>query len=88
MTVQYTTKFLKQLSHRPSADRSRIERFVFSKLPTLASLGNTGKIERMVGHPGFYKIRFGDYRVGLQQQGDTLILKAVMHRKDIYKYFP
>jgi mRNA interferase RelE/StbE len=88
MTVQYTTKFLKQLSRIPASERSRMELFIFSKLPRLVSVGDTGKIERMVGHPGFYKIRFGDYRVGLQQQGDILILKAVMHRKDIYKYFP
>jgi len=88
MNIQYRKKFLKQLAQIPSIERSRIEQFVFAKLPTLVSLGDSGNIERMVGYRGFYKIRFGDYRVGLQQQGDTLILKAVMHRREIYKHFP
>lgn len=42
----------------------------------------------MKGYIGFYKIRFGDYRIGLKVEGDVVILERTLHRKDIYRYFP
>jgi mRNA-degrading endonuclease RelE of RelBE toxin-antitoxin system len=42
----------------------------------------------MQSYRGFYKARFGAYRVGMTVDNDTLILQVVMDRKDIYKFFP
>lgn len=36
----------------------------------------------------YYRIRIGNYRLGLKQEQDTLTLLRFMHRKDIYTYFP
>jgi len=43
----------------------------------------------MKGHKGFYRIKIGDYRVGieLKSKGEILMI-LVAHRKDIYKRFP
>jgi len=35
-------------------------------LPGVTSIYVFGKAEKMKGYKGFYKIRFGDYRVGLE----------------------
>ncbi len=42
----------------------------------------------MIGYKKYYKIRFGDYRVGLKKENDTIVIETVKHRKEIYKYFP
>jgi mRNA interferase RelE/StbE len=43
----------------------------------------------MKGHPRFYRIRVGDYRVGFELTGpNEILLILVAHRKDIYKRFP
>ena len=42
----------------------------------------------MKGYANFYKIRFGDYRLGLQIINDRIICERVLHRKEIYGYFP
>ena len=88
MKVEYRKRFLKELANILSAERKEIERFAFDDLLTLESITKSGKIERMKGYPGYYKIRFGHYRIGLRLEGDTVILERVLHRKDIYKYFP
>jgi len=44
--------------------------------------------EKMQGYDGFYKVRFGNYRLGLAIENDLVIVKTVMHRKEIYKFFP
>jgi mRNA-degrading endonuclease RelE of RelBE toxin-antitoxin system len=42
----------------------------------------------MAGFPGFYKARFGDYRLGARLDGEVLILERVLDRKEIYRKFP
>jgi len=35
-----------------------------------------------------YRIRVGDYRIGLKLEGDLATFIRILNRKDIYKYFP
>jgi mRNA interferase RelE/StbE len=42
----------------------------------------------MQGYERFYRIRLGDYRIGLELVGDELIFTRFLHRKEVYKYFP
>lgn len=88
MRVRYQKAFLKELASIPPNLRARIEQFVFEELPQADSLEETGKAERMKGYPGFYKARFGDYRIGMRVEGGSVILERVLHRKDIYRKFP
>jgi len=88
MKVQYSKNFLSQLSKIPSGTRRRIEHFVFIELPSISHIELSGRIEKMKGYQGFYKARFGTFRVGIIKQSNTIILKTVLHRKDIYNYFP
>lgn len=88
MKVEYRKRFLKELARIPAAQRKEIELFVFDELPRLHSIAESKNIERMKGYPGFCKSRFGDYRVGLRLENDTVIVERVLHRKDIYRYFP
>lgn len=53
---------------------------------TLTELPNVKKIK---GYNSFYRIRIGDYRLGLEEiKGSGICLTRFLHRKDIYKYFP
>jgi mRNA interferase RelE/StbE len=79
---------LKDLSGIPAKTRVRIEFFVFSELLELDGVDQCGKMERMSGYPSCFKIRFGDYRVELRLEDDTIILERVLHRKEIYRFFP
>ena len=88
MKVYYRKKFLKQLSKLPHDIRAKIEQFAFDELPKINSIQESGKIEKMSGYKNYYKIRFGSYRVGIKSEDNSLILQIVMHRREIYKYFP
>ncbi len=61
---------------------------IFEILPEIFSIGESGKIEKMSGYSGFYKMRFGVYRVGMKLEKNILVLKTVMHRQKIYQVFP
>jgi mRNA interferase RelE/StbE len=88
MEVSYSKKFLKQLAGVPGEIRVKIENFAFNELVSVSSVSSLGKVEKMQGYDGFYKVRFGNYRVGLVIENERITVKTVMHRREIYKFFP
>ena len=44
--------------------------------------------KKLKGSKTYYRIRIGDYRVGLILEGDTLIFVRFLSRKEIYRFFP
>ena len=88
MKVKFKKQFLKQLAALPKEFRGKIESFVFEELPRLSSIAESGKIEKMHGYNNYFKIRFGSYRVGLKLENEEIIVQIVMHRREIYRFFP
>ncbi len=88
MIVKFDKRFLKDLSRIPSIHRLRIENYSFNVLPNCNSLSEPGNIEKLRGYKFYYKVRFGEYRLGIRQNNEGIVLERVLHRKDIYKVFP
>ena len=84
MIIEYRKKFLKELSKIHIGERLRIESFVFKELPKANTIFELGNVEQMKGYPTYYKIRFGQYRIGLKMNDNKVILERALHRKDIY----
>ena len=87
MNILYHKKFLKDLSSLPSGDRVRIEKYAFDHVTTLKAFDQLGA-EKLHGFKFFYKVRFGNYRVGLPYENETVTFERVLHRKEIYRFFP
>ncbi len=45
-------------------------------------------LNKLSGYDSYYRIRLGDYRIGIEVSGDEIIFVRILHRKDIYRYFP
>ena len=88
MNIYYRKSFLKELSKIPSGTRSSIEDFIFEELPKANSIFDIKVIEQMKGYHSYYKVRFGQYRIGIKVEDDKVVLERALHRKDIYRYFP
>lgn len=67
MTVKYRKRFLKELANLPPKIRIRVEKFVFEELPGMTDISKAGSIEKMHGYEGCYKVRFGQYRMGIRE---------------------
>ena len=88
MKVLYKKRFIKDLAKIPSGQRRKIETFVFEEVPELTSPPQGKSVKKLRGFSTFYRVRFGNYRVGFSFEDDTLTFERVVHRKDIYKVFP
>ena len=45
-------------------------------------------LKKLKGESDYYRIRFGNYRIGIKIEDDLVIFIRVLHRKEIYRYFP
>ena len=45
-------------------------------------------IKKLKGFQSYYRIRIGDYRIGLAIEETTVDFIRFLPRKDVYKYFP
>ena len=50
--------------------------------------GQVRNLSKLIGYKSFYRIRIGDYRIGIDLVQDKIIFTRFLHRKEIYKYFP
>ncbi len=61
---------------------------VISELEAATNLLGVHNITKMVNYKNCYRIRIGDYRLGLYFCDDVVELIHFMHRREIYKNFP
>jgi mRNA interferase RelE/StbE len=58
---------------------------VVEKADSLISIPNVKKLK---GGGNYFRLRVGDYRVGVALNDGTVTFVRFLNRKDIYKYFP
>lgn len=87
--VEYKKRFLKELSKLPDGVQTQAEKMVFEYL-ICENPFDIGYLEQMRGYPEKYKIRIGQYRIGVtvDKQKKVVVCNRIAHRKDIYRFFP
>jgi mRNA interferase RelE/StbE len=89
LKVEYLQLFLNDLKRlKKQPIYQQIYSLAFDTLPNVNSLQDLSNVKALVGSTNRYRIRIGDYRVGIEINGDTLELFRVLHRKEFYRYFP
>ena len=88
MKIIFTKAFSKDLKRlKNKVIKKRIVNAI-EKIENANTLSNVTSIKKLQGSDNHYRIRIGDYRMGIKEKDDTLILMRFLHRKDIYRNFP
>lgn len=89
MTVLYRKLFLKDLKTlQGNLSYDKIYNLAFIVLPEVTHLHDIQNVKAMKNYPKRYRIRIGDFRIGIEIQGDTVEVMRLLHRKEFYRYFP
>ncbi|MFH0924318.1 MAG: type II toxin-antitoxin system RelE/ParE family toxin [bacterium] len=89
MEIKFKNTFLKDLEKLPKDIKEEVKTLVFRDIPKLPDISQIGSLKKIKGKETFYRIRTGDYRLGFEfKNKSTLVFYRVLHRKDIYRYFP
>ena len=88
MDVLFEASFAKDLKRiRDKKLRRRIQHII-AEVKSANTLDDVHNLIKMQGYDTFYRIRFGDYRVGIEVLDAKVIFVRALHRKDIYRKFP
>ena len=52
------------------------------------NISDIRNLKKLAGSNNDFRIRIGDYRIGLIISEDSVEFVRFLHRKDIFKYFP
>ncbi len=89
MEVRYRELFLRDLKKPKNQPvYEQIFELVFTKLPAIQTVRDLTGVKAMKGYPNRYRIRIGDYRIGIEAHGDTIEVMCVLYRREFYRYFP
>ena len=61
---------------------------IIEKAITLQNVEDLPHLKKIQGYQNYYRIRVGDYRIGIECVEMDIYFLRCLHRKDIYKYFP
>lgn len=61
---------------------------VIEEVENAESLQQIGGLKKLSGANQFYRIRIGDYRIGLSIDSERVEFVRCLHRRDVYRYFP
>lgn len=88
MRVEYHNSFERDI--RRIKDRAILGRVkaVIIELESIEALEGYSNVKAMKGYPGYFRIRIGDYRLGLKQTEIGVRLIRFLSRGEIYRKFP
>ena len=88
MRVEFLSRFNRDINRiRSSRVRKYISK-VITDVEQAKNLSSIRNVKKLAGHASAYRIRVGDYRIGIFVEKGTVQFARIVHRKDIYKVFP
>ena len=89
MNVEYSARFVKDLKAlKGTPSFAKIRELVFESVPVAETLDEIPHFAKLEGYDNYYRIRVGDYRIGVKIENEVVVFMRVLHRKEIYRYFP
>jgi mRNA interferase RelE/StbE len=88
MKTAFRKSFLRDLRKIKSDDLLDAIREVIVQVEAAAELQQIANLKKMSSSTGFYRIRIGDYRIGIAVEGDRVEFVRCLNRRDLYRYFP
>jgi mRNA interferase RelE/StbE len=88
MKLGFTKKFDKQISKLNSQKLKDEVASIIEEAEKASNFSGIKNVKKLSGFKYHYRIKLGNYRIGLFLNGDILEFAAFDDRKDIYKHFP
>lgn len=88
MKIKFESKFSKDL--RKIKDQKLLSqiKIVINECKLVQTLDEIKNLKKLKGYQTFYRIKIGDYRIGMAIINDELISTRFLHRREIYRFFP
>jgi mRNA interferase RelE/StbE len=61
---------------------------IIDEIEKAGQLSQLENCKKLTGFKTAYRMRMGQYRIGFYYENKTIELVRILHRKEIYRYFP
>ena len=88
MRVTFRSSFLRDL--KKIKDQLLLERIAqaIESVEQAKDIQDLSDLKKLSGFPDFYRIRVGDYRLGIALADGTIEFVRCLPRKEMYRFFP
>jgi mRNA interferase RelE/StbE len=88
MEVDFTRNFLKIIENLKNKELLQKIQDTIDNVIAANFIAEISNIKKLSGHKVYYRIKVGDYRIGIEKIENQIKFLTFQHRKDIYKKFP
>ena len=88
MKSDFKSSFLRDIKKVTDKDLLSQIDSIISCVEAAKTIREIDGIKKLVGYKSAYRIRIGDYRIGLDITAGTVTFVRFLNRRDIYKMFP
>lgn len=88
MKIVYLKTFLKDIKKIKDPKLAQKVEQLILEIKTIDSLEDLKNVKKMKGYSVAYRIRVGNYRMGIYKEFDYVELARFLKRSDIYRVFP
>ena len=89
MIVEFDRAFVKSIDKISNKTVLKKVEKVIVQVELASDLSSVPQLKKLTGFKTYYRIRVGDYRIGLESISDAVVrFIVVAHRKEIYRFFP
>lgn len=88
MNIDFKKTFLKELKKLKNKSLKNSIHECIIQVEAAENVTQIKNIKKLRGFDIYYRIKVGDYRIGIKAESDTVYFVVFEHRKDIYKGFP
>ncbi len=88
MNVEFRKSFENDLQKILDAELLTRVQEIIEQVEKAENLTKIRNIKKLKGEEEYYRIRVGDYRLGIKVNDGIVSFVRILHRKEIYRYFP
>ena len=89
MNIEFKKSFARDLKKKAKDANLRLRvQEVIQQVDDADLIDEIKNLKKLRAKGNYYRIRLGNYRIGLTIEGDTTCFVRFLHRSEIYRYFP
>jgi mRNA interferase RelE/StbE len=86
--VEFRASFAKDLRSVRDKGLSKQIKEAIELVEQVQRLEEIANLKKLRGKGNYFRIRIGEYRIGIAVENDTVTFVRCLNRKEIYRYFP
>lgn len=89
MRALFTKSFAKDLrKHKKNLELLKQVQKIIENVEQAEAITELSNLKQLKAEGRYYRIRTGDYRIGITIENEKIIFIRVLHRREIYRFFP